>query len=71
VLEPVEGHITLAAGAVLACLAVLAIVYPRVFSYPFAFVAAWLGAVLLFRGGALLRERHHRRPIPRVRRRTP
>jgi hypothetical protein len=66
VLDPVEGHIALAAGAVLAALAVLAIVYPRGFSYPFAVFAAWVGGVLLARGIGLVRERRRRsRKTPR------
>ena len=59
-LEPVEGHIALIAGAVLAALAVLAVVFPRGLAYPFAAIAVWLAAALLFRGFTLLRE-HARR----------
>jgi cardiolipin synthase len=69
VLEPVEAHIALAAGGLLAVLAVLAVVYPRGFSYPFAFVTAWLGGVLVLRGIALLRARQRRSRAARVRRR--
>jgi len=60
VLEPIEAHIALVAGAGLAGLALLAVNYPRGFAYPFAIVAAWVAAALLFRGCALLRERHRR-----------
>ena len=60
ILEPIEAHIALVAGAGLAGLAVLAVTYPRGFAYPFAIVAAWVAAALLFRGCALLRERHRR-----------
>jgi cardiolipin synthase len=60
VLEPIEAHIALVAGAGLAGLALLAVTYPRGFAYPFAIVAAWVAAALLFRGCTLLRERHRR-----------
>jgi cardiolipin synthase len=63
VLEPIEAHIALVAGAGLAGLALLAFTYPRGFAYPFAIVAAWVAAALLFRGGALLRERRRRSGI--------
>jgi hypothetical protein len=71
VLEPVEAHIALAAGGVLTVLAVLAVIYPRGFSFPFAFVTAWLGAVLVLRGFALLRARHRRSRAMRVSRHKP
>jgi cardiolipin synthase len=61
VLEPIEGHIALAAGAALAGLAVLAVVFPRGLAYPFAVITAWLAAALVFRGFALLFERNRRR----------
>lgn len=57
VLEPIESHITLAAGAVLLILCALAILFPRAFAYPFALVAVWLGAALLVRGLVLRRHR--------------
>ena len=60
VLEPIEAHVALIAGAVLAGLAVLAVVFPRGIAYPLAVVGAWLAAALLFRGFTLLRE-HARR----------
>jgi cardiolipin synthase A/B len=50
VLEPVEAHITLIAGALLFVLAALAVVFPRGFAYPFAAIAAWLAAALVYRG---------------------
>jgi cardiolipin synthase len=67
VLEPVEAHIAIMAGALLAGIAVLALTFPRGVAYPLAIVAAWLAAALLVRGLALLREqqrrrRHRRRP---------
>ena len=61
VMEPVEGHIALYAGAALALLAVLAVVFPKALAYPLAAVAAWLAATLFSRGLTLLRERHRRR----------
>jgi cardiolipin synthase len=56
VLEPVEGHIALIAGAILLAVAALAIRFPRGFSYPIAAVAAWLAVALLYRG-IMLRRR--------------
>jgi hypothetical protein len=61
VLEPIEAHIAVIAGAGLAGLAVLAFKYPRGIAYPLAAVAAWMAAALLFRGFSLLRERDRRR----------
>ena len=61
VMEPVEGHIALSAGAALGILAVLAVVFPRAVAYPFAAIGAWLAATLVSRGFALLRERERRR----------
>jgi len=61
VLEPVEGHIALSAGAGLALLAVLAVLFPRALAYPVAAVAAWLGATLFSRGLGLVRERRRQR----------
>jgi len=63
VLEPIAAHIALVAGAGLAGFPLLAVTYPRGFAYPFAMVAAWVAAALLFRGCALLRERHRRRRV--------
>jgi cardiolipin synthase A/B len=57
VLEPVEGQIALSAGAVLAVLAALAVLFPRVLAWPLAAIAAWLAVTLLLRGLRLLRER--------------
>jgi cardiolipin synthase A/B len=50
VLEPVEAHIALIAGAVLVVLTVLAVVYPRSVAYPFAAIGAWFALALLYRG---------------------
>jgi cardiolipin synthase A/B len=61
VLEPVEGHIALTAGAVLMLLSVLAVLFPRLLAYPLAAIAAWLAATLFSRGLTLLRERNRRR----------
>jgi len=61
VLEPIEAHIALSAGAVLLILAVVAVFYPRILAFPLAGVAAWLAATLFARGLTLLRERHRRR----------
>jgi len=61
VLEPVEGHIALAAGAALALFAAIAVAFPRALAYPLAALAAWLAATLFARGLALLRERNRLR----------
>lgn len=57
VLAPIEAHIALATGAVLVVLCVLAIFFPRAFAYPFALIAAWLGAAFVVRWLALRRHR--------------
>jgi hypothetical protein len=57
VLEPIEAHIALFAGAALAALAFLAFTYPRGIAFPLATIAAWMAAALLFRGLSLLRAR--------------
>ena len=56
VLEPVEAHIALIAGGVLAVAAVLAVALPRGFSYPIALVLAWIALALLYRGWGLARD---------------
>jgi cardiolipin synthase len=60
VLDPIEGHIALSAGAALAILAVLAVLFPRALAYPIAAIAAWVAATLFYRGLTLLRERNRR-----------
>jgi cardiolipin synthase A/B len=57
VLEPIEAHIALIAGAALAALAFLAFTYPRGIAFPLATIAVWMAAALLFRGLSLLRAR--------------
>jgi cardiolipin synthase len=57
VLEPIEAHIALLAGATLAALAFLAFTYPRGIAFPLATIAVWMAAALLFRGLSLLRAR--------------
>jgi cardiolipin synthase len=57
VLEPIEAHIALLAGAALAALAFLAFTYPRGIAFPLATIAVWMAAALLFRGLSLLRAR--------------
>jgi cardiolipin synthase len=61
VLEPIEGHIALSAGAVLLLLAIVAVLFPRLLAYPLAALTVWLSATLFSRGLTLLRERHRRR----------
>jgi cardiolipin synthase len=71
VLEPIEGHIALSAGAALAVVAVLAVLFPRLLAYPLAAIAACVAATLLSRGLTLLRERNRlRRERPIVARRA-
>lgn len=55
VLEPVEAHIALLAGFALLALAIAAVRFPPVFTYPFAVLAGWLAVSLLFRGLSLRR----------------
>ena len=57
VLEPVEAHIALIAGAALLLLAALAVFFPRGFSYPLAAIVVWLALALLYRG-FMLHTRH-------------
>jgi cardiolipin synthase len=59
VLEPVEAHIALIAGSALLACALLAIKFPRGFSYPIAAILGWAAAALIYRGIAL----HRRGPI--------
>jgi cardiolipin synthase len=60
VLEPVEAHIALIAGAMLLAFALAAIEFPRGLSYPLAGIAVWFGLSLLYRG-LVLRRAHKRR----------
>jgi cardiolipin synthase len=53
VLEPVESHIAMIAGALLLGLGVLAVIFPRGFSYPLAVVIVWIAIALLYRGFSL------------------
>jgi len=57
VLEPIEAHIALLAGATLAALAFLAFTYPRGIAFPLATIAVWIAVALVFRGLSLLRAR--------------
>jgi len=61
VLESVEANIAVIAGLCLAAVAALAVTYPRALAYPIAFVAAWIAAALLYRGGMLYRQRRRER----------
>jgi cardiolipin synthase len=60
VLEPIEAHIALAAGAILAGVSVLIAVFPRSFAYPVAVMAAWISAALVWRAVLLYRSRKRR-----------
>ncbi len=57
ILDPVESHIALLAGAALIAIAALALWVPLVIAYPIAVIGAWTGAALLFRGLVLRRRR--------------
>jgi cardiolipin synthase len=56
VLDAVEAHIALLAGAILAVLAALTWYYPRSIAYPVAVLAAWFAVALLLRGVAAARQ---------------
>jgi len=49
-LEPVESHIAMMAGGAVLAIAILAVAFPRGFSYPVAAVLLWLALSLLYRG---------------------
>ena len=55
--QPVEAHIALIAGSVLALVAFLTWYYPRAVAYPVAVLAAWFSSGLLIRGVAAARQR--------------
>jgi len=57
VLEPIEAHIAIIAGAALGMLAFLAFTYPRGIAFPLATIAVWMAVALLYRGLTLLRAR--------------
>lgn len=61
VLEPVEARLLAGSGAILLALAVLLAFFPRVLTYPLAFVFTWLGGVLFYRSVKLYREGRKRR----------
>ena len=50
VLEPVEEHIIVTAGALLLALAILFAFFPGALVYPFVFILAWFAVMLLYRG---------------------
>lgn len=55
VLESVEANIAVVAGLLLAGLALVAFLFPRLVAYPLAAVAVWLAAALVYRGWQLHR----------------
>jgi len=57
VLESAEANIAMIAGAMVAAVAALAFIYPRVLAYPLGVLGAWLAAAILYRGLELLRTR--------------
>jgi cardiolipin synthase len=61
VLEAVEAHIALSAGIILALVAVVALLVPRVLAYPLGAILAWLALAMFDRAYVLYRERRRRR----------
>jgi cardiolipin synthase len=57
VLEPVEGRLMVAAGALLLVVATLAALFPGLLIYPLVILLLWIAVTLLYRGYALHRER--------------
>jgi cardiolipin synthase A/B len=57
ILEPVESHIAMIAGAALLLFAALAVIFPRGLVYPLAAIVVWLALALLYRG--LMLHTHH------------
>jgi cardiolipin synthase len=56
-LGPAESHLMLGAGILLAVVAVVALLWPRVLTIPIAVLAAWVGLASLLRAWRLARER--------------
>ena len=56
-LGPAESHLMLGAGILLTVVAIVAILWPRVLTIPFAMLAAWVGIASLLRAWRLARER--------------
>jgi cardiolipin synthase len=66
VLEPLEGHIALAAGVVLLGLAIFFAFFPRLLAYPLILMFAWLASSLLYRGYQLHRHRaEQKKAVPK------
>jgi cardiolipin synthase len=61
VLGSVESRLAISAGLLICALAALVAVFPRVLAYPAAFIGAWIGLALLWRGIRLRRERRAER----------
>lgn len=57
VLEPIEAHIALIAGALASLLAIVAIWFPRAIAYPLGAIAVWFGLALIYRAWTLYRAR--------------
>jgi cardiolipin synthase len=57
VLEPVESRLMVGVGAVFFLVAGLVALFPQTLTYPFLVLLVWFGAVLLYRGWRLRRER--------------
>jgi cardiolipin synthase len=57
VLAHADARVVVAAGAILIAMAVVALLWPRVFAIPFAVLMAWFGGALLVRAYRLHRHR--------------
>jgi cardiolipin synthase len=61
VLEPVEAHMALVAGALLSALAAIAFRFPKVVAYPAGAVGVWFAIALGWRGWTLFKARRRTR----------
>ena len=62
VLEPVEAHMALIAGALVSALALAAIRFPKAIAYPIGVVAVWFAVALASRAWTLFQARPRKRP---------
>jgi cardiolipin synthase len=56
VLEPVEAHLMVTAGALLLALAILFCVFPLILVYPLAILFVWIAFALFYKARKLYRE---------------
>lgn len=62
-LEPIEARLMTLVGTLLLVLAAFFVLFPRVPAYLLFAVFAWGGLALLYRGGALIREKRRRKRL--------